>query len=209
MSNTKKIPEENLLVHPVLFDVGEMKPIPEPPPLPPEPEVKEIDWTNPMPFAPLAGARFSEDGKHRYNLWRRFAEKGPTLLVIGVNPSKAGADFNDPTITRYEGFAKRDKFALLLAGNLLCHVATDPDDLKWVDDPIGPQADEWLVKMRKMADVCVVAWGNNGKFLKRDQHVLKLLAPLGPLHCFGLNKTGTPKHLLYLRSDTKMIEFKP
>ncbi len=193
-------------IEPVLFELGETKPIVVPV-LPPEPKIVEIDLTEPFPFKPLSGARFSDDKKCRYNLWRRFAEKGPTLMVLGVNPSIAGEVDNDPTVSRLESFAKRDKFALLVLGNLFAHIATEPKELKKAADPIGPENDAWLVKMRKMADMCVVAWGNNGKLKGRDLQVLELLSPLGPLHCFGLNKTGSPKHPLYLSAKTPIVEF--
>ena len=198
--------KKELLVEPVLFDVGELMPVVVPV-LPPEPKIVEVDLTEPFPFTPLTGARFSEDKKCRYNLWRRFKEVGRTMLVLGVNPSIAGAVDNDPTVSRLESFAKRDEFALLVVGNLFAYVSTDPEDLKFAHDPIGPENDAWLVKMRKMADVCICAWGNNGRLFGRDKKVIELLRPLGPLHCFGLNKTGTPRHPLYLSGKTPIIEF--
>lgn len=200
---------------PFLFDAGPLTPIVIPE-LPPEPKIVQRDLTAPIPFTPLTGARFSEDRMYRYNLWRRFAEKGPTLFVIGVNPSDANEEENDPTVGRLESFAKRDGFALLILGNEFAFVSSDPKVMKKAADPIGPENDAWLVKMRKMADLCIVAWGNNGRYKNRDAAVLKLLAPLGPIHCFGLNKPlktkhgflpGAPKHPLYLRGNTKIIPF--
>ncbi len=194
---------------PLLFELGQTTPIVTPE-LPPEPKIVEVDLTTPMPFTPLTGARFSPCRTWRYNLWRRFKEKGPTLFAIGVNPSKAAEEVNDPTVSRLESFAKRDGFALLVLGNEFAFVATKPGDMKKATDPIGPENDEWLVKMRKSADLCIVAWGNNGRFRKRDEAVIKLLAPFGPLHCFGRNgksKNGSPSHPLYLRADTKIIPF--
>ncbi len=198
--------KKELLVEPVLFDIGDVIPTVAPV-LPPEPKIVQIDLTEPFPFKPLTGARFSEDRKCRYNLWRRFKETGRTLLCLGVNPSTAGEVDNDPTVSRMESFAKRDDFALLLMGNIFAHVSTDPKELRKQADPVGPDNNAWLIKMRKMADVCICAWGNNGKLKKRDKAVIDLLLPYGPLHCFGINKNGSPKHPLYLSGKTKIVKF--
>ena len=44
------------------------------------------------------GADFSNNGKHRYRLWRIWDETKPYALCIGLNPSTANSEKNDPTI---------------------------------------------------------------------------------------------------------------
>ena len=51
------------------------------------------------------GAIISPDLIHRYSLWRIWDDNKAMVLFIGVNPSSADADFDDPTIRRCKGFA--------------------------------------------------------------------------------------------------------
>lgn len=54
---------------------------------------------SPLTSLPPAGAKFSEDRKYRYLLWRRMDSALPMITFIGLNPSKANEDTNDNTIT--------------------------------------------------------------------------------------------------------------
>ena len=44
------------------------------------------------------GAEFSKCGKYRYVLWRIWDESKPIAMCIGLNPSTANHETNDPTI---------------------------------------------------------------------------------------------------------------
>lgn len=87
------------------------------------------------PFAPVVErwAEFSPDGAYRYLLGRAWAP-GPRALWILGNPSSAGADRDDPTVTRLIARTR----ALGATGYLLWNpwpfVATDPDEL-WAQAP--------------------------------------------------------------------------
>lgn len=171
------------------------------------PAPKAIDTTVPLPFTPLTGAALDETRTFRYGLWRRFLEKGPTLMFVMLNPSKADELKNDPTITRCEGFARDLGFARLVVGNLFAFRSTDQRNLKWVEDPVGPDNDAWLIKLRKMSQMCICAWGVNGGLLGQDHHVMVMLRELGPLHCLKKTKTGKPGHPLYLKAELKPQEY--
>lgn len=161
-----------------------------------------------LPFTPLTGAALDEKRIFRYALWRRFLEKGPTLMFCMLNPSSADELKNDPTITRCEGFARDLGFARLVVGNLFAFRSTDQRNLKWVEDPVGPDNDAWLIKLRKMSQMCICAWGVNGGLLGQDHHVMVMLRELGPLHCLKKTKAGKPGHPLYLRADLKPVEYR-
>ena len=45
-------------------------------------------------------AKFSACRKYRYALWRNWDESKPSAMIIGLNPSTADENENDPTITR-------------------------------------------------------------------------------------------------------------
>lgn len=53
-----------------------------------------------FPVAPMldSGATISECGKYRYRLWRVWDESLPTCCFVMLNPSKADATEDDPTI---------------------------------------------------------------------------------------------------------------
>lgn len=201
-------------VHPVLFDVGELKPLPPQEIFVDPPKVDEPDLTEQMEFdPPVAGAILSECGTWRYSLYRKFLLYGPTLLVIGTNPSTADAKDDDNSLVRFQYFAKRDKFATLLVGNPLAFRNRSPKELRAAHkagvDVFGPENEEHLRKMIDMADVILCSWGNAGAFLNSAQRMMEKIAmpPEKIVLCRGLTKLGHPKHLLYASNATKFVPF--
>lgn len=194
----------------LLFDVGapiavavvESESEPPPRPEPPDP-------TMPIEFETLAGATISADGAYRYALWRRLLPvgKGKTVLWIGLNPSTADAEKDDPTIRAMLSFSKRWGCELMIVGNLLAYRSTDPEKLRKVEDARGPENVERLAKMRAMADICVAAWGNGGAFRRVGRHTFNGLTSAGPMMCLGVNKTGHPVHPLYRPRATELKAF--
>ena len=64
-------------------------------------------------------------------------------------------------------------------------------------------ADGWLTDTANKCDKVVFAWGNfnvNG----RDKEVIKMFPDAYALH---INKNGSPKHPLYVKSDVLPIKF--
>lgn len=159
-----------------------------------------------MPMA--KGATLSPCGKFRYNLTRTWAVDGPKLFVIGLNCSTADHEKNDPTIRREISFAMDWRYGGLLKGNLFAYRTKNPAEMKRAKDPIGPETDNWLSIMASGAQKIVAAWGTHGSFMDRDRQVLALLKGQ-KLWCFGLTKEGHPKHPLYLKGNTELIEYHP
>jgi hypothetical protein len=62
------------------------------------------------------GAEFSKDRIHRYALYRIWDESKPLIMFIGLNPSTADENKDDPTIKRCVAFAKHWGYR---AGNCL------------------------------------------------------------------------------------------
>jgi hypothetical protein len=189
----------------LLFDVGLAVPLPSPAVVVEEKRPPPPDPTVPFDFEPVAGARISEDGQYRYVLWRRLKPKGKTVLFIGLNPSTADAEADDPTVRAMMSFARRWNCGLLIIGNLMAYRATDPKKLRGVTDPVGPENAMHLLKMHAMADICVAAWGNGGSFGGLGRSVYEVLAQ--PVFCLGINKTGHPLHPLYCPRSRELSPF--
>lgn len=159
-----------------------------------------------------SSATFSDCRQWRYELWRRWTPKTPGnyCMFIGLNPSTADEHLNDPTVGRCIRFAMQWGYDSLCMTNLFAYRATLPKDMKRFPEPVGPWNDDTLVKLAEGAGIVILAWGNHGSHLGRAAHVLKLLeGSLFKLHHLGTNSDGSPKHPLYLKSDTKPIPLCP
>lgn len=157
---------------------------------------------------------FSEDRRYRYVLWREWdidsltgcsddlAHPDKFLMVIGLNPSTADEDHDDPTLRKCIGFAKRWGFGALCMTNLFAFRATQPKDMKMEADPIGPDNDASLLRCAAEAGMILAAWGKDGKHLKRDAEVINLLMA-HDLKVLKLNQDLSPMHPLYVPYETK------
>lgn len=118
-----------------------------------------------------------------------------------LNPSKANAEINDPTIGRVIGFATAWGFDTAYVTNLYAFRATRPADLWKARDPVGEDNDNEILINACLADQVICAWGANA-LLDRQLEVLALLDGINLYH-LGLTKEGFPRHPLYLKGDTK------
>lgn len=157
-----------------------------------------LDLSNPK------GAIFSEDGHFRYALWRVWSGIRPLLLLIGLNPSKAGAIRNDPTITRAIIRADKTGYGGLLMANLYGYVSTDPNALLADGDRIGELTDYYLGQMIAMSERQLCGWGSFAPVVKRAPIVLGMIKEP---YCLGINADGQPKHPLYVGYDVPMIRY--
>lgn len=150
-------------------------------------------------------AHFSTDEKYRYLLGRRISDSSGRLLFIMLNPSTADEFKNDPTITRCINFVERWKFGILEVANLFAFRTSYVAELRRADEPIGPDNDEWIRTALDRADRVVLAWGNHGAYKGRSRRIKRMALDRAQPYHLGLNKTGEPKHPLYLPSSTVPI----
>jgi len=148
-------------------------------------------------------ALLSEDRVYRYSLSRIWDKSKPYLLFIGLNPSTADENEDDPTIKRCIDYADRWGYGGLKMANLFAYRATLPSDLKKSKNPIGVDNNIYIKELSKGAGMTIVAWSNEGSYLNRDKEVLKLIKE--PM-CLNINKSGQPAHPLYQKKD---IHLKP
>jgi hypothetical protein len=162
-------------------------------------------------------AMISDCGKYRYFLSRRWGtdEDNDNLLVfVGLNPSKADAMVDDPTIRRCVDFAKSFGYQGIVMLNLFAYRATDPKELCTVENATGPVNTSFITDLAKLSPTMVICCGGRPPGLPRalfDAALSFIMSIVQEPMCFGTTKDGYPRHPLFLRKDTQLIpfQFKP
>ena len=154
---------------------------------------------------PKGTAVLSHCEQYRYYLTRFVSLNPKKLGFVLLNPSTADAFQNDSTVTRCVGFARRHGFGELHIANAYAYRAKRPRDLWATDYPVGPENNYWLTELVLRCDLVICGWGIHCQPLREIQVVeqLSAWAPL-KLHHLGRNKNGTPKHPLYLPTETEI-----
>lgn len=148
-------------------------------------------------------AMYSPDMHYRYVLTREWSE-GTKLVVIGLNPSTATAEQDDPTIRRCIGYAKRWGFSGLVMLNLFAYRATRPRDMQRAPCPIGPANDQVIDLYAAEGRRILAAWGAHGRFYLRGPFsASRLREKRVDLVCLGKCNNEEPKHPLYIRADAE------
>lgn len=148
---------------------------------------------------------FDASGAYRYRLGRRWAPGGRVAFVM-LNPHRADAVRDDPTIRRCVAFARRWGFGAVEVVNLFGLCAREPRALARAADPVGRDNDRHLRRALRRADLVVCAWGASRLARRRADEVASLLAGR-PLRCLGRTRAGAPRHPLYLRRDARLRRF--
>lgn len=157
-------------------------------------------------------ARLSECGTFRWWLSRTWDASLPVLLFVMLNPSKADASVDDPTVRKCIGFAQRNGYGSIVVVNLFAYRATDPADLKaggW------QQGEDNAVLVCDMARQyvhdggrVVVAWGANARGRPEARSMLSSLRGYGvPLYALRVLGDGTPAHPLMLPYSCELVPF--
>jgi hypothetical protein len=162
----------------------------------------------------ISSAKFSDDRRYRYWLLRCWDPDGTTLAIIGLNPSTADEEKNDPTVSRCIERAKRLGFGRLLMLNMYAFRATYPRDLLaafrgGIDIVTAPNMTFNLHAYCAEFQVTrtIAAWGKGLPIpLQRERQRFFELAGEGSyswrgdwhLDCFRKNLDGSPAHPLYL-----------
>jgi hypothetical protein len=154
----------------------------------------------PRPIAgSAAGAVFSPCRRWRYLLWRRWDAGKPAANFLMLNPSTADEVKLDPTCARARDYAERWGYGALIVTNVFGWRATDPDDMKAAEDPVGPGNDAAILRAARESAIVVCAWGNHGAHMERSSRVVEMLREKKiELHALRVNAGGEPAHPLYL-----------
>ncbi|MEL7332166.1 MAG: DUF1643 domain-containing protein [Cyanobacteria bacterium J06560_2] len=147
-------------------------------------------------------------GNYRYRLGRRWQTTGPEVAFVMLNPSSADATQDDPTLRACIQFAQKWNYASLSVVNLFGYRTPHPSELKKVKDPIGAENDAYVLAAVTAAKKVVLAWGNEGGLLGRDRAILTQLLPhKQKLHYLLLNRSGQPRHPLYVSRSVVPTKF--
>lgn len=154
---------------------------------------------------------------YRYRLERSvgLSGSGPTFAFFGVNPSTADELDDDATVRKWIGFTKTWGGSRFIVGNVWPLRSTDVRALarspRWKD--IARENWAHLECIVRQADVLVPCWGDRGKLPASMHGELDRLrawlvtnghAQGKQVRCFGLTKSGDPKHPLMLPYSTPM-----
>jgi hypothetical protein len=153
----------------------------------------------------LRDAVLSSDGAYRYVLTRTWAQSGRKIAFVCLNPSTADAHVDDPTVRKCMRLAAKWGGGCLSIVNLFAFRSTDPSRLRLVDDPIGPDNDDWLSHTIGSSDVVVAAWGCHGTLRGRNEAVLERFR--GRFQALRLTRDGHPSHPLYLPEHLVPVRF--
>jgi len=176
-------------------------------------------FTLPPPEA--AAAVFSPCGGYRWWLQRTWQPERPTLVFVGLNPSCADGQRDDPTLRRLVAYGRRWGFGRLEVINLFGAVATTPTALKRLSDPVGADNEAWIRRCLRrlgpwrsealsaresagadpvgpLGPLLWLGWGNGGAWRGRDRALLALVGEFA-LEPFALccTASGQPRHPLY------------
>ena len=157
-------------------------------------------------------AVISECGRYRHRLSRFWKDEGLVFGFFGVNPSTADASIDDATVRKWVGFTDRNGGKGFIVGNVFDFRATNVKELLVPDMAASLVNEFYLREIIKDSDVLVPCWGNSSKVHKQLRRsfddVMSLILSAGkPVMCFGLTKSGDPKHPLMLGYNTPLIPF--
>lgn len=163
--------------------------------------VGEIDLFNKEDWE--KGAIFSRCRKYRFTLWRVWDKSKMAVMFIGLNPSTANENINDPTIRRVIQFAFDWGYGGVYMLNLFAYVTTDPKELKTPQDLLSDN-DLWLINIGAKCDKIIFAWGSFKEARERGKEIMKTFNGYG--YALAINRDGSPRHPLYVKKDVKLIK---
>lgn len=150
----------------------------------------------------VKSADFSECKQYRYLLTRQWDNTKPTAMCIGLNPSNAGGEKDDPTINILVRTLENLGYGELKMCNLYAFIASKPSKLFSVPDTLGMN-DVWLKTTAAGVQDVVFCWGD---FKGIEYRAKKIKAMFPDAKCFSKNRTGTPLHPMAIMWQGLTIE---
>ena len=146
----------------------------------------------------------------RLRRWRGPVFPARFVLSIGMNPSAAAADVDDPTLMRDWRFAEREGFNGLVKCNTVDYRATFPSEFRKPDIvPASGRNLAVILEEAAKAELIILCHGRLDKVLAPYGRVITdhLKAAGHRLMCFGANRDGSPRHSLYVPGEAPLVEW--
>lgn len=146
-------------------------------------------------------AEFSSCTRYRPWLSRVWNSNLPAIMFVGMNPSVADLEVDDPTVRKETGFAQRWGYGSLIKCNVMDYRATNPRHLLAPDVvPCSPRNLTAISQCLSKVEGVVAAWGVLPSSLRCHSLAANaLLQKSGrPVWCLGTTKDRSPRHPLYL-----------
>jgi hypothetical protein len=137
-------------------------------------------------------------------LYRIWDKDKPLAMCIGLNPSTANGQSDDATIESLIRIFQNLDFGGFYMLNLFSLISPDPEALRMCPDPVNGM-DRYIHLISGKVKVIVFCWGN---FKQAEYRAVKMIRKFPTAVCFGKNKSGTPRHPLYLKATSTLIPFK-
>ncbi len=164
-------------------------------------------------------AEFSDDGRYRYWLERRWDASLPHLTYVLLNPSRAGVAHDDPTVRKLIALTSANGGGGFELVNLFAVMDTAQDSLH-LPSAIEARAgenDRWIERVATRSETLIVGWGDgnvdnpNARSRRaavraRADTVLPVLADR-PLWYFRTIRSGAPGHPGRLRNSSPLLPF--
>ena len=138
------------------------------------------------------------------------------LICVGINPSTAAPDALDPTLQSVERIALSNGYDSFLMFNVYAQRATRPDDMEPALNPAlhaeNRKAFRYLLSLSERPAVWA-AWGN---IIRKRGYLMDCMRDFAAdgeasgarwFTAGPLLKSGQPHHPLYLRGDTRLLDF--
>ncbi len=158
------------------------------------------------------GATYSPCRRYRYTLWRGWDAGLPAVAFVGLNPSTATGDEDDPTIRKSITLARAWGFGRLVMLNVFAWRSTDPLRLLRVEDPVGRGDDPAIARVASACACVVMAWGRFPRLRpmldERTVVVRRLLCEHArDIGYLGLKRDGSPRHPHYLNGTPPLTRW--
>lgn len=156
-------------------------------------------------------AEISECGRYRSYLAREWGDLVRYALWIGMNPSTADAEFDDPTVRKEWQITRRLGYGAYYKANCMDYRATKPADLLAPGVvACTPGNIPAVLRMAEGAALVVAAWGKPPKRMQVHVNMMAMaLRAAGiDLWCMDTNTDGSPRHPLFLPLDTPLVRWK-
>ena len=153
-------------------------------------------------------AWISTCGRYRHSLGRHWDREKGFVLFIGLNPSTADSEADDPTIRRCIRFARDWGYGGLEMCNLYDWRATDPKQLPRRGFAVSDKNDPTLRCRVSDSGIVIAAWGAVPWAKERiDELFRTVFTDDKRWHCLKLLKNDFPQHPLFVPATTKPILF--